>query len=173
VDAASLLWRLSLVGVDVSQQASELALDVEPLLGDPVYLFNDWHAVMAFGLAGRLDLVEQVISRASRHSLGSNRVVVAKVGLALLEAFSAFAAGRFSHAADLLVESAPTARAVGGSNAQRDVINLTLLTAAARSGQSDLARALAATRVTNRPSAAAATEGLLLTSLPVGLPVTT
>ena len=52
VDAAALLWRLSLFGVDVTDRAGQLAADIDDLVGDPVYIFNDWHAVMAFGLAG-------------------------------------------------------------------------------------------------------------------------
>ena len=52
-DAASLLWRLGLFGVAVGRRRDELADDVEASLGDPVYVFNDWHAVMALGLAGR------------------------------------------------------------------------------------------------------------------------
>ncbi len=51
VDAAALLWRLSLFGVDVTGRAAQLAADIDDLVGDPVYIFNDWHALMAFGLA--------------------------------------------------------------------------------------------------------------------------
>jgi hypothetical protein len=64
--------RLSQVGIDVSQRSRELSSLTEPLLGEPVYVFNDWHAVMVFGLAGRDDLAERVIT-ASGHSVGSNR----------------------------------------------------------------------------------------------------
>jgi tetratricopeptide (TPR) repeat protein len=52
VDAAALLWRLSLFRVDVTARARQLASDIAPLLDQPVYIFNDWHAVMALSLAG-------------------------------------------------------------------------------------------------------------------------
>ena len=45
---------------------------------------------------------------------------------------------------------------MGGSHAQRDVIDLTLIAAAARSGNVPLAEALLATRVERKPSAMAA-----------------
>jgi hypothetical protein len=162
VDAASLLWRLSLVGLDVSQRAQQLAGDIEPLLGEPVYIFNDWHTIMAFGLGGRPDLSEQVID-ASRHAVGSNRVVTEKVGLGLLEGFRSFASGGYRHSFDVLVECLPLSRAVGGSHAQRDVLNLTLITAAARSGQDEYARALVATRVNPEGAGSSVAGRLLLT----------
>ena len=51
VDAASLLWRLSLQGTRLATQADELADAFEATLGDSTYCFNDWHAVMALSLA--------------------------------------------------------------------------------------------------------------------------
>jgi tetratricopeptide (TPR) repeat protein len=160
VDAASLLWRLSLIGVDVGERASQLSIDAEQLLGKAVYTFNDLHAVMIFGLVGRFDVVKQVIA-ASRESVGTNRVVAEKVGLGLLEGFRSFASGHFGEALDLLAAHQPAARGLGGSNAQRDVIDLTIVAAAARSGQIDYARALVAARVDRKPSNAEAAERLL------------
>lgn len=164
VDAASLLWRLSLFGIDVGSRAEELAEDIEPLLGEPVYLFNDWHATMALSLAGRVDAVERVITATRRRSVGSNRVVAEQVGLALLEGFKSFAAGRFDDAVEALSAVRPVARAVGGSHAQRDVIDLTLIAAAARSGRTDYAHAFIEERVQRKPGASVATGQLLMAS---------
>ena len=60
-DAASLLWRLHLFGVDIGDRARTLLEDVEGLLDDPVSVFNDWHAVMIAGLAGAPEVCEQLI----------------------------------------------------------------------------------------------------------------
>jgi hypothetical protein len=142
VDAAALLWRLSLFGVDVTDRAAQLAADIDDLVGDPVYIFNDWHAVMAFGLAGDQARVERVIL-ANRHlTAPTNRMAAERAGLDLLKAFGVFAAGRPDRAIDLLIDIRPRANAVGGSHAQRDVIDLTLIAAAARAGDDSLARAL-------------------------------
>src|SRR5499427_5098131 len=66
VDAAALLWRLSLFGMDVTERAEQLAADIDDLVSRPVYIFNDWHAVMAFGLAGNVERTERVIA-SNRH----------------------------------------------------------------------------------------------------------
>jgi tetratricopeptide (TPR) repeat protein len=161
VDASALLWRLSLFGVDVTERAAQLAADIADLVSEPVYIFNDWHALMAFGLAGDRARVERVIL-ANRHlTAPTNRSAAARAGLDLLEAFSALSAGRPERAIDLLIDIRPRANAVGGSHAQRDVIDLTLIAAAARAGDDGLARALVTERVARKPSAEASARRIV------------
>jgi tetratricopeptide (TPR) repeat protein len=161
VDAAALLWRLSLFGVDVTERAEQLAADIDDLVGSPVYIFNDWHAVMAFGLAGNVERTERVIASNRHLAAPTNAGAAERAGLALLEAFAAFAAGHPDRAIDLLIDIRPRANAVGGSHAQRDVIDLTLIAAAARSGDDSLARALVTERVARKPSSEAAARQLI------------
>ncbi len=162
VDAAALLWRLSLLGVDVTERAASLAADIDDLAGSPVYVFNDWHAVMAFGLAGDHARNDLVIA-ANRHlTAPTNRGAAERAGLALLEAFSAFAAGRPDRTIDLLIDIRPRANAAGGSHAQRDIIDLTLIAAAARAGDDALARALVTERVARKPAAEASARQLVI-----------
>src|ERR1700745_37359 len=132
VDAAALLWRLSLVCVGVDRRARELAADIDDLVSSPVYIFNDWHAVMAFGLAGNTERTEPGLASHRRLSAPTNAAAAGRAGLALLEAFAAFAAGRPDRTIDLLIDIRPRANAVGGSHAQRDIIELTLIAGAAR-----------------------------------------
>src|SRR6266568_3483786 len=138
VDAAALLWRLSLFGVDVTERAEQLAADIDDLVSSPVYIFNDWHAVMAFGLAGDVMRTERVI--ASNRHLGAptNAAAAGRAGLALLEAFAAFSAGHPDRA-----------------------IDLPLIAAAARAGDDSLARALVTERVARKPTAEAAARQLI------------
>jgi len=161
VDAAALLWRLSLFGVDVTERAGQLAADIDDLVGSPVYIFNDWHAMMAFGLAGDVERTERVIASNRHLAAPTNAAAAERAGLALLEAFAAFAAGRPDRAIDLLIDIRPRANVVGGSHAQRDVIDLTLIAAAARSGDDSLARALVTERIARKPSAEAAARRLI------------
>src|SRR5271154_882292 len=162
VDAAALLWRLSLFGVDVTDRAVQLAADIDDLVGSPVYVFKDWHGVMAFGLAGDHPRNELVVA-ANRHlTAPTNRGAAQRAGLDLLEAFAAFATGRPDRAIDLLIDIRPRASAVGGSHAQRDVIDLTLIAAAARAGDDALARALVTERVARKPAAAASARRLVI-----------
>ena len=162
VDAAALLWRLSLYGTDVTVPAAALAADVAALVDAPVYIFNDWHAVMAFGLAGDHAGNGRVIGANRRLTAATNRQAAERAGLRLLEAFAAFAAGEPEVTADLLIDIRPEAHAVGGSHAQRDVVDLTLIAAAARSGQAGLTRALVTERTARKPSAAPAARALVL-----------
>jgi tetratricopeptide (TPR) repeat protein len=162
VDAAALLWRLSLFGADVTERAEQLAADISDLVSSPVYIFNDWHAVMTFGLAGDHARNELVVA-ANRHlTAPTNRGAVERAGLDLLEAFSAFAAGRPDRAIDLLIDIRPRAHAVGGSHAQRDIIDLTLIAAATRAGDDALARALVTERVARKPAAEASARQLVV-----------
>ena len=161
VDAAALLWRLSLFGADVTERAEQLAADIDNLVSSPVYIFNDWHAVMAFGLAGNTERTERVIASNRHLSAPTNAGAAGRAGLALLEAFGAFAAGHPDRVIDLLIDIRPRANAVGGSHAQRDVIDLTLIAAAARAGDDGLARALVTERVARKPTAEAAARQLI------------
>jgi hypothetical protein len=164
VDAAALLWRLSLLGVDVTARAQQLASDIDPLLDQPVYIFNDWHAAMALSLAGNHDRVERLVA-ANRHlTAETNRAAADRAGLALLDGFSWFASGRPERAIDLMIDIRPRAHAVGGSHAQRDIIDLTLIAAAARAGHHSLAQALIAERVARKPTSLTAARRLLAES---------
>ncbi len=152
VDAAALLWRLSLYGTDVAAPAAALAADISDLVDVPVYLFNDWHAVMTFGLAGDDARVGRIARREQAASTGAaSRQAADRAGLRLLEGFAAFAAGEPEARPDRLIDIRPEAHAVGGSHAQRDVIDLTLIAAATRSGQTALTRALVAERTARKP----------------------
>lgn len=162
VDAAALLWRLSLYGTAVSAAAAVLADDISDLVDVPAYLFNDWHAVMTFGLAGDHERNARVLAANSRLTAPSNRRAAQRAGLRLLEGFAAFAAGSPAAAVDLLADVRPEAHAVGGSHAQRDVVDLTLIAAAARCGQAGLTRALVAERVARKPAAAPSARALVL-----------
>jgi|SRR5271170_487263 len=164
VDAAALLWRLSLFGVDISGRAQHLAEDIDALVDEPVYIFNDWHAVMVFGLAGDHRRAERVLAANRRLTAETNRAVADRAGLALLEGFGSFAAGYPERAVDLLIGIRSQAHVVGGSHAQRDVIDLTLIAAAARADQARLARALIAERAARKPAAEPAGRQLLDTN---------
>jgi tetratricopeptide (TPR) repeat protein len=163
-DAASLLWRLHLFGIDVGERARTLLGEVEGLLEDPVSVFNDWHAVMIAGLAGAPEVCEQLIVLNQGARGGTNRRAIDAAGLQLLEGFTASAAGDANRALHRLIDVEPAAHVVGGSHAQRDVIGLTLIAAAARSGDVRLAEALLAARLERKPTAKAAGLELIRTN---------
>jgi tetratricopeptide (TPR) repeat protein len=162
VDAAALLWRLSLYGADVTIRAKALAADISDLVNEPAYIFNDWHAVMTFGLAGDHPRAEAILDANMDLTAPTNRRAAERAGLRLLDAFRRYAAGEPAVAAELLIDIRPEAHAVGGSHAQRDVIDLTLIAAAARSGNATLARALVTERVARKPPADPSARALVV-----------
>ena len=86
------MWRLSLFGADITGRAQQLAADIDALVDEPVYIFNDWHAVMVFGLAGDDRRAERVLATNRRVTAETNRAAADRAGLALLEGFGSFAA---------------------------------------------------------------------------------
>jgi hypothetical protein len=75
-----------------------------------------------------------------------------EVGHKLAKGIQAFCHGDYATTVRLLRPIRNVAHRFGGSHAQRDVIDLTLIEAAFRSGQTMLAAALAAERIDAKPA---------------------
>jgi tetratricopeptide (TPR) repeat protein len=154
VDAAALLWRLWLLGVDVKRRAEVLVDLLEPRTDDALYVFNDLHAIMAFSLAEREDLVRAVIDANRREDGTTNSLVHALSGAELFQGFGQLAQGDAAGAGERLLRARSRSSAIGGSVAQRDIIDQTLIASAARSGDQGLVRALTSERVERKSSTA-------------------
>jgi tetratricopeptide (TPR) repeat protein len=154
VDASALLWRLFLLGHDCGERARRLADDWKARIGDRYYVFNDLHALMAFIVAGRDADAREILAavEASAAQEGTNPRIVRDVGLAVCRAFAAFGRGDYDGCVEALHPVRHAALAFGGSNAQRDVLSLTLVEAALRAGRTSLSRGLASERARLRPS---------------------
>lgn len=153
IDASALLWRLQLQGVSLGEHWQAVADNWAPFATAGNYAFNDAHAVMAFASADRSELVETVLATqqvAMAHA-DDNAVFTREVSHPLCRAVLAFVDGDYRRAIELLRALRPIAQRFGGSHAQRDLIDLTLLEAALRSGDAPLAEALAAERSDLRP----------------------
>jgi hypothetical protein len=159
IDAASLLWRVHLLGADVAERARALAAQwcAAAAQHQPGhYAFNDVHALMAALAAGDVPQAEHQIALGAERALaagcGDNHPVAREVGLPLARGLAAFAKGDFDAAADLLYAVRAQAQRFGGSHAQRDVIDQTLLAACARGkGRKPLGRALLNERILAKP----------------------
>jgi hypothetical protein len=158
LDAASLLWRLRLLGEDVAAPCRALvdgwACD-EAHAGQ--HAFNDWHIVMALLGAGDVARAERWLARCAERALAAedarrnNHAVARGVGLPVLRALVAFERGQHDAAVDILFAARPQARALGGSHAQRDVIDQTLFAAAAAGGRRSTGRAVLNERTMAKP----------------------
>jgi tetratricopeptide (TPR) repeat protein len=156
LDASALLWRLRLDGVDIGDRFAALA-DVWALKAtdEPWYVFNDLHSTMALVGAGRLPEARAVVARLDEYvdgAGGTNASMTAEIGLPACRAVIAHGEGR---SADVVAALAPIRRRLprlGGSHAQRDVLQRTLLDATIQAGEHDVARSLLDERITLRPS---------------------
>ncbi|MDC7785703.1 tetratricopeptide repeat protein [Rhodoplanes sp. TEM] len=153
IDAAAMLWRLHLRGIDVGPRFAEIADAWEPVAEAGLYAFNDVHAVMAFVGAGRPQAVARVVEaqRRAMEGPGDNAAFTREVGAPVVQAMVAFGDGRWADTVRLLRPVRGIAHRFGGSHAQRDVIDLTLIEAALRDGDAALAAALAAERAAAKP----------------------
>jgi hypothetical protein len=153
IDATAMLWRLQLRGVDVGARWDTVA-DLWQSAGQPgLYAFNDLHMMMAYCGAGR-DRAQAEVLEAQSQALQrdeDNADFTSAVGDGAARAIQAFAQGDHARCAQLLRGIRSSAHRFGGSHAQRDVLDLTLLEAARRGGLHHLAQGLQAERLALRP----------------------
>jgi len=144
---------MHLRGVDLSDRWQAVADAWEPHAGAGNYAFNDAHAAMAFVGAGRKQLLARVIETQQETMArdGDNAMFTRKVGHPVVLAIKAFGDGNYAETLWRLRDVRNNANRFGGSHAQRDVIDLTLIEAALRSGQQSIATALASERLAIRP----------------------
>jgi hypothetical protein len=77
-----------------------------------------------------------------------------RAGIPVVEGLRAFRRGAYAQAVDLLLQARFDLWQIGGSHAQRDVVNWTLTEAAIRAGQRDVALSFAHERLATRPRSA-------------------
>ncbi|MEK8030472.1 tetratricopeptide repeat protein [Ideonella sp. DXS29W] len=149
LDAAALLWRMHLLDIDVGARFVELLRDWQPSDSDAGHhAFNDLHVLVALLGADELVRAESWIARCAARAMApedarrSNHTVAREVGLPLMRGLLAFAHGDADQAVAHLQPARLHALRIGGSHAQRDLIDQTLLAASARASHRHVGRAL-------------------------------
>ena len=155
-DPVALLWRLDALGCDVGDRWRDLLPVLEGHSDGKCLLFTDMHAAMAELRSGNEPLVERRLEwmRATAASNAEAASLYRDVGLPLVEGLTAFHKGAYDRAVDLLLGIRHDLWQIGGSIAQRDVVEWTLTEAAVRGGLRDIAAALAHERLASRPRSA-------------------
>lgn len=152
-DNASLLWRCGLYGVvtpDGSSEANRAYCAASfPRAG---VTFADLHSAFAFASAGATADLHRLLTDLEVRE-ASGKQPAGPVALAIARAIAAFASGDYAGAIALLELHRDAVVRVGGSNAQREVFEDTLLEAYLRSGQPGRAAPLLKARLDRRPSA--------------------
>ncbi|MFF9345092.1 tetratricopeptide repeat protein [Streptomyces sp. NPDC014773] len=161
LDAAALLWRLRLAGREEPDRWARLADAWAARADPPFYAFNDAHAVMAYVGAGRIGKAEELVADRRRwlaegagergRRTPSNHVMTAEIGLPVCEALVAHGRGDHAAVVELLWPVRRRLQVFGGSHAQRDAVQRTLLESALAAGEHDRARLLLSERDGLRP----------------------
>ena len=156
IDASAMLWRLQLRGIDVGTRWEPVADRWAPMARAGNYAFNDMHAMMAFAMAGRSADAHALLETqaAAAEADDDNADFMLEVGHAATRAVKAHADGDFAATVQLLRPIRNKAHRFGGSHAQRDLLDQTLIDAARRDGQAALAQALLAERESAQAQAA-------------------
>lgn len=144
VDSGSLLWRARLSDSWRGELPAGDVLDTvaRDVLERPATAFTALHAAVALAAAGDL----AALHRLRDHAAGAD-AVQREVIVPLCEAFAALVEERFHEAARGLDGLLPVLHRVGGSAAQREVVEETLLYALVSAGRCDAARRLLDTRL--------------------------
>ena len=134
IDAAALLWRAELRGGKIGTRWGELAAAWAPHMDDGFCSFTDMHAMLAFVGARDWDRAQRLELALARGASLATRYgeTTRQVGLPACRALIAFGRGNDTVAITLLASLPALAHRLGGSHAQRDVLNLTLLKAIGR-----------------------------------------
>jgi hypothetical protein len=155
LDATALLWRMHLEGTSAGERWQSLAAAWGRVLTPGFYPFNDMHAVMAFVASGELDRAEQAVTDLEQFVAGTGRTgtgwqMTSAVGLPVCRSVVSFGRGDYAGVIAGLMPIRTRIHEFGGSHAQRDAVERTLLEAAIRAGRHELAAALVSERLSVR-----------------------
>jgi tetratricopeptide (TPR) repeat protein len=152
-NATALLWRLDILGCDIGERWCEQAALWQDHADGNCLVFADIHAAMAELRSGHEALAERRLE--AMRKTAANGVEAASlyrtVGIPIVEGLAAFHRGAWAEVVELLLPVRFDLWQIGGSHAQRDVVNWTLTEAAIRAGQRDIALSLAHERLATRP----------------------
>ncbi|MEO0359532.1 MAG: tetratricopeptide repeat protein [Pseudomonadota bacterium] len=138
-DAAAILYRAALAGLTPPPTLwREISAYASRMFPKPGLAFADMHAALAHAMAGEGEALRRLV----RDAAGP----VADLVRETAEGFGAFAAGRWAEAAAHLTAAMADHARLGGSRAQRDLLEFALAAALLRDGKEVEARRLIALR---------------------------
>jgi hypothetical protein len=142
LDGAALLWRLQLLGAEVGERWHDVARgwDLSPA-GIGHSAFNDLHGLLVLIGQGRMAAARSFVN-AVQQQTEARRSGDWAVALPLMRGLLAFGHEDHAEALRLIAPQRGQAHRFGGSHAQRDLIDQTLLAACAEAGDSSAGRAL-------------------------------
>ena len=151
-DSASLLWRLQMYcGAPPPKPWEEVLTIAAPAAERPGAAFRDAHAALAFAGGGDYDALATMINRLRKAAAEGNSFA-SEVVLPLVRGIEAFAKEDYTQAVRLMEPVFPQLVRIGGSHAQREVFEDTMLEAYIRAEQFEKAEAMLRGRLKQRES---------------------
>jgi hypothetical protein len=151
-DGASLLWRLALAGqTGLEQHWRDMVSYGEKYFPQAGAHFADMHYALAAAMSGSDTLEERLAQLEAREASG--KLVPGRAAIDLCRGVKAFADGDNENAERLLEPAMSELSRIGGSHAQRELWEDTLIVAQLRAGHGDKAARRIAARLDRRPSA--------------------
>ena len=145
-DAASFLWRAQLLGEAAPPQlwreAREYALKAFPKAGVP---FADVHTAVSCAASGDFSALQKLVGEMNER-LAAGKLAPGVVVPTLAEGFGAYARRDWNAAIGFFEQALPETVRIGGSRAQRDLVERTLADAYRKAGREADARRLLARR---------------------------
>jgi tetratricopeptide (TPR) repeat protein len=138
-NAASMLFRLELLGVDVGARWSEIADKAETRIGDCLSAFTLPHWMMALAAAGREEAARRMLDATRADGAGAGTVgeIVRTIALPICAAVLAHRRGEYLAALDLMRPVLESMHQLGGSHAQQDVLLQLFVDCAVRAERAD------------------------------------
>ena len=135
-NAASMLFRLTLLGVDVGERWTELADKAEGRIGDCLSPFTLPHWMMALVHTGRFQTAEAFLAALDRTAAGTGTIaeLVRRYARPVSAAVLAHGRGRHHEAVELMRPALGGMYRLGGSHAQQDVLEQLFADAAVKAG---------------------------------------
>ncbi len=151
-DSASLMWRLQIYGgTPPPMPWEEVRAIAAPAADRPGAAFRDAHAALAFAGSGDHESMEKMTGRL-RKSAQDGDSFTKDVVLPLAKGIEAFGQGDYSEAVGFFEPVFPQLVRIGGSHAQREVFEDTILEAYIRAGQVEKAENMLRSRLNQRDS---------------------
>jgi len=149
----ALLWRLETLGCEAGERWQEQLPLWQQQLAGMSSPFNEIHAAMAALRAGDRQAYETVLAGMKRHAAAGGEIAPTyrDVTVPIAEAMACYVDGDYTAAVEGLLPVEANLWRMGGSIAQRDLVEWTLTEAAIRAGDRNVALSLASERLALRP----------------------
>ncbi|MCY4051458.1 MAG: tetratricopeptide repeat protein [Gammaproteobacteria bacterium] len=153
-NAASLLWRLELHGVEIGERWKVLLEAAQRRIEDRDLVFASLHYLMVLVAAGDDQSISRIMDEFKQWASSDDTQgwVMRRVGMTLANVLIDIRQGRPNHAFQNLFDIRYEIDLIGGSIAQRDLFSMLLLDVAGQASQHLAMRALGTERITLRPS---------------------